>query len=204
MTNNVALFKACQWIGHCTALTRLGSHTDRKAGSCVASSYSSDKPTWHFTKMDHWKRKLAKKKKKKMKNSALLCLRLFNILVRKMNIEVSITFFFNSLYHSYLLCLLSQFPNESDISDGADSLKMYIFRKICFFIIELRHIGVWKHSLRLKMQKLKFPCVQLLTCPIPWGCPTQTLLMDWRNHLCSVDGIACMWLAEKSWQNPHG
>ena len=117
-------------------------------------------------------------KKKKMKNSALLCLRLFNILVRKMNIEVSITFFFKSLYHSYLLCLLSQFPNESDISDGADSLKMYIFRKICFFIIELRHIGVWKHSLRLKMQKLKFPCVQLLTCPIPWGCPTQTLLMD--------------------------
>lgn len=43
--------------------------------------------------------------KKKMKNSALLCLRLFNILVRKMNIEVSITFFFNST--PFLLALLA-------------------------------------------------------------------------------------------------
>ena len=43
--------------------------------------------------------------KKKMNNSALLCLHLFNILVRKMNIEVSITFFFNST--PFLLALLA-------------------------------------------------------------------------------------------------
>ena len=58
------------------------------------------------------------KKKKKMKNSALLCLPLFSILVRKMNIEVSI-----KLSLPFLLALLAvtdrTFPDESDISDGA-------------------------------------------------------------------------------------
>lgn len=34
---------------------------DSKAWGCIASLTTSDKPTWHFTKIDNWNRELAVK-----------------------------------------------------------------------------------------------------------------------------------------------